>query len=162
MPRHRFLSRFNQYIDNLERERQKSCQSGWAKVRRRSWVRFGRRFTREDMQSIELKARQRLVAFLLRHHRVYREGESRWTQKQSVRVLGGYTQCLVVQGGRLRALAPRRYSAHVDGVAYCNCASKASAGLHSPLRAWLSVCCGSVVTDSCKLIPCDQVNLIPL
>ena len=36
---------------------------------------------REDMKGIELKARQRLSAFLLRHGRVYREGKSRWTQK---------------------------------------------------------------------------------
>jgi len=35
---------------------------------------------REDMKSLELKARQRLGAFLLRHGRVYREGASRWTQ----------------------------------------------------------------------------------
>lgn len=34
---------------------------------------------REDMKSIELKARQRLGAFLLRHGRVY-AGKSRWTQ----------------------------------------------------------------------------------
>ncbi|MES9900956.1 MAG: IS110 family transposase [Sedimenticola sp.] len=34
---------------------------------------------REDMKAIELKARQRLGAFLLRHSRVY-EGKSRWTQ----------------------------------------------------------------------------------
>ena len=32
-------------------------------------------------EGIELKARQRLGAFLLRHGRVYREGKSRWTQK---------------------------------------------------------------------------------
>lgn len=36
---------------------------------------------REDMKGIELKARQRLGAFLLRHGRVYRGGKSRWTQK---------------------------------------------------------------------------------
>ena len=36
---------------------------------------------REDMKSLELKARQRLCAFLLRHARVYREGKSRWTQQ---------------------------------------------------------------------------------
>ena len=35
---------------------------------------------REDMKAIELKARQRLRAFLLRHGRVYRESKSRWTQ----------------------------------------------------------------------------------
>lgn len=35
---------------------------------------------REDMKGIELKARQRLGAFLLRHGRVYREGRNRWTQ----------------------------------------------------------------------------------
>ena len=35
---------------------------------------------REDMKAIELKARQRLGAFLLRHGRVYRSGKSRWTQ----------------------------------------------------------------------------------
>lgn len=34
---------------------------------------------REDMKAIELKARQRLGAFLLRHGRVY-SGKSRWTQ----------------------------------------------------------------------------------
>ena len=34
---------------------------------------------REDMKAIELKARQRLGAFLLRHGQVYR-GKSRWTQ----------------------------------------------------------------------------------
>jgi len=34
---------------------------------------------REDMKAIELKARQRLGAFLLRHGRVY-EGKSRWTR----------------------------------------------------------------------------------
>ena len=36
---------------------------------------------REDLKGIELKARQRLGAFLLRHGRVYREGKSRWTQR---------------------------------------------------------------------------------
>ena len=36
---------------------------------------------REDMKALELKARQRLGAFLLRHGRVYREGKSRWTQQ---------------------------------------------------------------------------------
>jgi len=36
---------------------------------------------REDMKGIELKARQRLGAFLLRHGRVYREGKKHWTQK---------------------------------------------------------------------------------
>lgn len=35
---------------------------------------------REDMKAIELKARQRLGAFLLRHGRVYGGGKSRWTQ----------------------------------------------------------------------------------
>jgi transposase len=35
---------------------------------------------REDMKAMELTARQRLGAFLLRHGRVYREGKSRWTQ----------------------------------------------------------------------------------
>lgn len=36
---------------------------------------------REDMKALELKARQRLGAFLLRHGRVYREGKNRWTQR---------------------------------------------------------------------------------
>ena len=36
---------------------------------------------REDMKAIELQARQRLAAFLLRHDRIYRLGSSRWTQK---------------------------------------------------------------------------------
>ena len=36
---------------------------------------------REDMKAIELKARQRLHAFLLRHGRVYREGKSRRTHR---------------------------------------------------------------------------------
>ena len=36
---------------------------------------------REDMKAIELKARQRLGAFLLRHDRVYRGGKSRRTQQ---------------------------------------------------------------------------------
>ena len=36
---------------------------------------------REDMKALELKARQRLGAFLLRHGRVYRAGKSRWTQR---------------------------------------------------------------------------------
>ena len=35
---------------------------------------------REDMKAMELKARQRLGAFLLRHGRVYDTGKSRWTQ----------------------------------------------------------------------------------
>ena len=35
---------------------------------------------REDMKAIELKARQRLGAFLLRHGWVYEKGKSRWTQ----------------------------------------------------------------------------------
>jgi len=35
---------------------------------------------REDMKGLELKARQRLGAFLLRHGRVYKTGRSRWTQ----------------------------------------------------------------------------------
>ena len=37
---------------------------------------------REDMKGLELKARQRLGAFLLRHGRVY-EGKCRWTQAHS-------------------------------------------------------------------------------
>ena len=36
---------------------------------------------REDIKAVELKARQRLGAFLLRHERVYRAGKSRWTQQ---------------------------------------------------------------------------------
>lgn len=36
---------------------------------------------REDLKAIELKARQRLCAFLLRHDRVYRLGKTRWTQQ---------------------------------------------------------------------------------
>lgn len=36
---------------------------------------------REDMKGIELKARQRLGAFLLRHGQVYRDGASHWTQR---------------------------------------------------------------------------------
>jgi transposase len=36
---------------------------------------------REDMKAIELKARQRLGAFLLRHGRVYSAGRKRWTQQ---------------------------------------------------------------------------------
>ena len=36
---------------------------------------------REDLKAIELKARQRLCAFLLRHSRVYRQGKSRWTKQ---------------------------------------------------------------------------------
>ena len=36
---------------------------------------------REDMTAIELKARQRLGAFLLRHDRVHRGGKSRRTQQ---------------------------------------------------------------------------------
>lgn len=35
---------------------------------------------REDMKGLELKARQRLGAFLLRHGKVYDQGKSRWTQ----------------------------------------------------------------------------------
>lgn len=35
---------------------------------------------REDMKAIELKARQRLGAFLLRHGKIYKAGKSRWTQ----------------------------------------------------------------------------------
>jgi len=35
---------------------------------------------REDMKAMELKARQRLGAFFLRHGRVYDTGKSRWTQ----------------------------------------------------------------------------------
>jgi transposase len=35
---------------------------------------------REDMKAIELKARQQLGAFLLRHGRIYQDGKSRWTQ----------------------------------------------------------------------------------
>lgn len=36
---------------------------------------------REDMKAIELKARQRLGAFLLRHGHVYRDGANHWTQR---------------------------------------------------------------------------------
>ncbi len=38
---------------------------------------------REDMKAAQLKARQRLSAFLLRHDRVYREGKSAWTQQHA-------------------------------------------------------------------------------
>ena len=36
---------------------------------------------REDMKAIELTARQRLGAFLLRHGQVYRDGANHWTQR---------------------------------------------------------------------------------
>ena len=36
---------------------------------------------REDMKAIELKSRQRLGAFLLRHDRIYWDGRSCWTQQ---------------------------------------------------------------------------------
>lgn len=36
---------------------------------------------REDMKAIEMKARQRLGAFLLRHGHVYTAGKSRWTKR---------------------------------------------------------------------------------
>ena len=36
---------------------------------------------REDLKAIDLKARQRLGAFLLHHDRVYRSGKTRWTQQ---------------------------------------------------------------------------------
>lgn len=36
---------------------------------------------REDMKALELRSRQRLGAFLLRHGLVYREGKSRWTKR---------------------------------------------------------------------------------
>ncbi len=35
---------------------------------------------REDLKGIELRARQRLDAFLLRHDRIYRSGRTQWTQ----------------------------------------------------------------------------------
>jgi len=35
---------------------------------------------REDMKAMELQARQRLNAFLLRHGKIYQSGRSRWTQ----------------------------------------------------------------------------------
>ena len=35
---------------------------------------------REDMKAMELKARQQLGAFLLRHGRIYQDGKCRWTQ----------------------------------------------------------------------------------
>jgi transposase len=35
---------------------------------------------REDMKAIELKARQRLGAFLLRHGKIYKDGKCRWTK----------------------------------------------------------------------------------
>jgi transposase len=35
---------------------------------------------REDMNAIELKARQQLGALLLHHGRIYQDGKSRWTQ----------------------------------------------------------------------------------
>ena len=38
---------------------------------------------REDMKGAQLKARQRLNAFLLRHDRVYRERKSRWTRQHA-------------------------------------------------------------------------------
>ena len=57
---------------------------------------------REDLKGIELKARQCLGAFLLRHGRVYREGRSRWTAKHFRWLEEPYW------AGRFRPLSPQK------------------------------------------------------
>ena len=56
---------------------------------------------REDMKGIELRARQRLGAFLLRHGRVYAGGRARWTQAHfrwlEAQKLENRTQQIVLQ-----------------------------------------------------------------
>ncbi len=57
---------------------------------------------REDMKAMELKARQRLGAFLLRHGRVYTSGKSRWTQAHF-----GWLEEQRFKQGQLRTLQRR-------------------------------------------------------
>ena len=82
---------------------------------------------REDMKALELKARQRLGAFLLRHGRVY-GGKSRWTQ--------AHFRWLEQQRFDL-ALQQTVFQEYVDAVV---AAVKRTAGLeaqmHETLRAW--------------------------
>ena len=82
---------------------------------------------REDMKALELKARQRLGAFLLRHGRVY-GGKSRWTQ--------AHFRWLEQQRFDL-ALQRTVFQEYVDAVV---AAVKRTAGLeaqmHETLRAW--------------------------
>ena len=82
---------------------------------------------REDMKALELKARQRLGAFLLRHGRVY-GGKSRWTQ--------AHFRWLEQQRFDL-ALQQTVFQEYVDAVV---AAVKRPAGLeaqmHETLRAW--------------------------
>lgn len=82
---------------------------------------------REDMKALELKSRQRLGAFLLRHGRVY-GGKTRWTQ--------AHFRWLEEQSFDL-ALQQIVFQEYVDAVV---AAVKRTAGLkaqmHEPLDAW--------------------------
>jgi len=82
---------------------------------------------REDMKALELKARQRLGAFLLRHSRVYR-GRTRWTQ--------AHFRWLEQQRFDL-AIQQTVFQEYVDAVV---AAVKRTAGLkaemHEALRTW--------------------------
>lgn len=82
---------------------------------------------REDMKGLQLKARQRLGAFLLRHGRVY-EGKSRWTQAHSrwleKQAFGSPVQQAVFQE-------------YVDTVAQAGArVASLEAQMHEALRSW--------------------------
>ena len=82
---------------------------------------------REDMKGLELKARQRLGAFLLRHGRVY-EGKCRWTQAHSrwleAQAFESPVQQVVFQE-------------YVDAVAQATArVASLQAQMHEALRSW--------------------------
>ena len=83
--------------------------------------------TREDMKAIQLKARQRLGAFLLRHGRVYYTGRSRWTQAPVAGLEGQMRQALATWSLRpaveawaaQKRLCARYRHLHYSGKAKC-------------------------------------------
>ena len=82
---------------------------------------------REDMKGLELKARQRLGAFLLRHGRVY-EGKCRWTQAHS-----SWLEAQVFESPVQQVV----FQEYVDAVAQATArVASLQAQMHEALRSW--------------------------
>lgn len=101
---------------------------------------------REDLKAIELKARQRLGAFLLRHGRVYREGKSRWTQR--------HFEWL----GRQRFASPVQQSVHEEYLDTVRDAQARVRGLEARMREALQGWCWRAVVEG--LMALRGVDLI--
>ncbi len=82
---------------------------------------------REDMKGLELKARRRLGAFLLRHGRVY-EGKCRWTQAHS-----SWLEAQVFESPVQQVV----FQEYVDAVAQATArVASLQAQMHEALRSW--------------------------